>query len=118
MAFCARVRWPNASRRSCVFFDDPKFYETLGLAEGEDWFVEGRLKPNASTREARIRVTADALLDNFEVAPERLSRLARISFTSPDRALSKRIVDAWGTNFIQSALERRFEGNDLRPPVP
>ncbi|HYI64433.1 MAG TPA: polysaccharide biosynthesis tyrosine autokinase [Allosphingosinicella sp.] len=87
--------------------DNAAFFEMFG--KGEDWFEGQRLVPGASTREQRIREAGDILLDNLGISPERLSRLVMITFTSPDPAFSKRIVDAWGTHFIRATLERRFE---------
>lgn len=88
--------------------DSPKFFETFKSPLAEKWWPEGKLDPKV-TREQRIRAAGGILLANINVKPERLSRLVEVSFTSPDRFLSKRIVDAWGVNFIQATLDRRFE---------
>jgi capsular exopolysaccharide synthesis family protein len=90
-------------------YDDQRFFETFSAPQAGTWFENGRPLPGASTRDERIRVAGDILIDNLTVSPERLSRLVVISFTSPDPALSKRVVDAWSANFIQQTLERRFE---------
>jgi polysaccharide biosynthesis transport protein len=89
--------------------DDPNFFATFGAREAEDWFENGRPRPSASTRDQRLHEAATILLENFYVVPERLSRLVDVRFTSPDPALSQRIINAWGQNFIESNLERRFE---------
>ncbi len=73
------------------------------------WFEDGRVIGGRSTREDRIKEAGDILLDHLTVNPQRLSRLVDISFTSPDPALSKQIVDTWGQVFIQITLQRRYE---------
>lgn len=89
--------------------DDPAFFGIFGASEADDWFENGRPRPSASTRDQRVREAATILLENFYVVPERLSRLVDIRFTSPDPALSRRIVNAWAQNFVESNLERRFD---------
>lgn len=86
-----------------------QFFDTFDSPKADDWFAEGKLVSRASTRQQRVAAAAKILLANVEVKPDRLSRLVRISFTSPDPALSKQIIDAWSTNFIQATLERRYE---------
>jgi succinoglycan biosynthesis transport protein ExoP len=88
--------------------DDPHFFTTAGIKN--DWFENGRIKPSAPSRDARIKMAGSVLLENFKVDHERLSRLVEIGFTSPDATLSKRVVDTWGNSFIQMTLERRYEG--------
>jgi capsular exopolysaccharide synthesis family protein len=90
--------------------DDAGFFQMFGVDEAGDWFENGRPAGNA-TREKRIRRAGDILLANIAVSPERLSRLVVVSFKSPDAAFSKKVVDAWVTNFIQATLERRYEAN-------
>ncbi len=89
--------------------DDVKFFDTFGNAQSKDWFANGRVAANASTRDQRIRAAATILLKHIEVTPERLSRLVHISFTAPDAAFSKKVVDAWAAQFIQQTLARRFD---------
>lgn len=60
-------------------------------------------------RDARILRVSDLLLKNVGVQPIRNSHLVEVTFTSPNPQLSARIVDAWTRNFIEQALERRFE---------
>jgi succinoglycan biosynthesis transport protein ExoP len=89
--------------------DDPRFFETFGVKN--DWFDNGRLTSSAASRADRLRQAGSILLDHLTVDHERMSRLVEISFTSPDPALSKRVVDAWGSTFIQATLARRFEAS-------
>lgn len=90
-------------------FDDPRFFEMFGRDQADTWFKDGKPDTTASTREERIRKAGDILLENLEVAPERLSRLVTVRFTSPDAAFSEKVVDAWTSHFIETTLERRFE---------
>lgn len=88
--------------------DDANFFEMFGSRKAKNWFNDGRLIVGASTREERVAEASKILLDNVTVTIERLSRLATISFTSPDRNFSKKIVDAWSARFIQATLDRRY----------
>ena len=45
------------------------------------------------------------------VSPVRDSRLVRLTFDSPNPALSARIANAFADNFISSNLERRFDAS-------
>lgn len=89
--------------------DNADFLTKFGARRTRNWFVDGKLVPNASTRAERAREAGDILLKELKVIPERESRLVSIAFTSPDAAFSKRVVDSWGTNFISNTLERRYE---------
>jgi capsular exopolysaccharide synthesis family protein len=88
--------------------DDPRFFAMFKSRKARTWFQDGRLVPGASTRDERVREAADILLAHTKVEIERLSRLATVSFTSPDVAFSKKIVDAWVAHFIQATLDRRY----------
>jgi Mrp family chromosome partitioning ATPase len=90
-------------------YNSPDFFRVFSPSISEKWFPNGRqADPKASTRADRIRLAGDILSNRIKVNPVRLSRLVRISFTSPDPQLSKRIVDAWSVKFIQISLERRY----------
>lgn len=88
--------------------DDPTFFERFGV-DTEEMFANRRPIGGNRTRPQRIAAAADILLDNFNVTPERLSRLVRISFTSPDAAFSKKVIDTWSAQFVSTTLARRFE---------
>ncbi len=89
--------------------DNPGFFSELGLRAADDWFENGRVRPGAPPRDARIRAAGGLLLKKFEVEPMRGSRLIQIHFTSPDPVLSKRVIDAWSTNFVRATLDSRYE---------
>lgn len=90
--------------------------DSLGLA-ASDAFIEqmGGTPPETGAAAARMnarREAAAALIQtNLSVSPVRGSRLANISFDSPDPQLSARIANAVAENFIQSNLDRRFESS-------
>lgn len=89
--------------------DRPDLFEMFGDPDAGDWFKDGRLVSGESTRDERVRRAAEILLDNFAVSPVRLSRLVSITFTSPNAEFSARVVNAWGQNFIETTLQRRFD---------
>ena len=88
--------------------NDPNFFAMFG-ADVATLFPNGRPVPGARARDDRIGQASDILLRNFNVSPERLSRLVQISFTSPDPLFSKKVVDAWSSQFVSTTLARRFE---------
>lgn len=86
--------------------DNAHFYEIFG--GGREWFANGRPLNNVANRQVRLRAAGSILLANFQVNPQRLSRLVTLTFTSPDPGLSQQIVNKWATDFIQVTLERRY----------
>lgn len=61
--------------------------------------------------EARQDLVLKALADNLSVTLPRVSRLATMSFESPDAELSARVANAFADNFIRSNLERKFQAS-------
>ena len=94
--------------RSLRLGEDPAFFETFGVTPPEEWYQNGRAVQTAAIRQERLKAAGGLLLKNIKVEPERLSRLVEVSFTSPDPQLSKRVVDGWSENFVQTTLERRY----------
>ena len=90
-------------------YDDYNFFQMFRAAAAEQWFENGRIRPNAPPREVRIRKAAEILSDQVGVTPVRLSRLVTVSFTSPNADFSARVANAWGRNFIETTLARRYE---------
>lgn len=90
------------------FQDDARFFEMFKSREAKDWFNNGRLIPGSSTRDQRVREASKILLDHLEVTITRQSRLATISFTSPDANFSRKVVDSWASHFVQATLDRRY----------
>jgi capsular exopolysaccharide synthesis family protein len=89
--------------------DDARFFEIYKIKN--DWFENGRPTARAPSRADRIKLAGGILLGSVDVDHDRASRLVEISFTSPDPVLSKRVVDAWSTEFVQATLARRFEAS-------
>lgn len=61
--------------------------------------------------EARQDLVMKTLAENLSVSLPRVSRLATISFDSPDAELSARVANAFADNFIRSNLQRKFEAS-------
>ncbi|HLY80551.1 MAG TPA: GumC family protein, partial [Caulobacteraceae bacterium] len=71
----------------------------------------GRKHAPTGPRTADGSWVAGYLEGGLGVLPVRDSRLVRLTFDSPDPALSARIANAFADNFIASNLERRFEAS-------
>lgn len=84
---------------------NPKFVEMMGGASAG---AEGQRKPADVRRDAIATFSK-----NLEVAPVRGSRLVRVSFSSPDAALSAQIANAVADKFIATNLERRYEASSF-----
>ena len=87
-------------------YDNREFFKEFGALDS-DWSQGERFLP--TSRASRIRSAGSVLLKHISVSSERLSRLVRLRFVSPDPMLSKRVVDAWAQGFIKTTLERRYE---------
>lgn len=90
--------------------DDPAFKAAYGIDEASAATDDGPISP-AQSRQARVRQAVEIVLASVEVAPVRSSRLVDIYVTTPDPALSARIANAWGANFIEMNLKRRYEAS-------
>lgn len=88
--------------------DSAQFFEQMGVTPAASWFVNNRPATGAAARADRRRVAGEVLLRTFSLEPDRLSRLVRLRFTSPDPALSQRVVNAWAQEFVQLTLERKY----------
>jgi polysaccharide biosynthesis transport protein len=91
-----------------------------GLVDDPAFFVLFDAKPSNSTvgpsgrylptgRAQRQEAAGAILLKYARVVPARASRLVDVSFSSPDPALSAKVVNAWSSNFIDLSLERRYD---------
>jgi polysaccharide biosynthesis transport protein len=89
--------------------DNEAFFDMMGVPQADDWFGEGKLTNTAPSKDERVRIAGMALLNHLDVEPVRLSRLVELRLSSPDPALSQKIVNAWARLFIEQTLERRFE---------
>lgn len=95
--------------RDIKLVDDPRFFEIFGAEPSGAQAVASGAALGPAGREDRVRQAGSILLANIGVGPIRSSRLVEISFISPDAALSQKVVNAWGRNFIEANLERRFD---------
>ena len=80
--------------------NDPAFLQALGVRH-----------PRSGPKAADGSWVAGFLEGGLGVYPVRDSRLVRLTFDSPNPALSARIANAFADNFISSNLERRFEAS-------
>jgi capsular exopolysaccharide synthesis family protein len=88
--------------------DDPAFFSAFDVGLPESQVGSGG-RYSAAGRPRRQEVAGTVLLKYVRVVPARASRLVDITFTSPDPALSAKVVNAWSSNFIDLSLERRYE---------
>jgi len=97
--------------RDMQLHDDEQFIAAYNLGADENsTSLELNLSP-AQARQAAVRQAAEILLGAVEIAPIRSSSLVDISATTPDPVLSARIANAWGENFIDMNLRRRYEAS-------
>ena len=95
--------------RDLNLVDDTAFFRMFGRA---DLFDSGPLPSSDPSRRAkRNEIAGKILLDHVGIAPVRGSSLVDITAITPDPALSQRIAQAWGKDFIESTLERRFQAS-------
>lgn len=91
--------------------------DSLGLANSDAFLEQMKVEPPAEEGTAAARaalrreVVVQTLLGNLDVAPVRGSRLVVVSFESADPRLAARVANAYGENFIQANLDRRYESS-------
>lgn len=84
-------------------FNNPRFLEQMEVdpASADDSFL--------SPEEARRELVLETLAENLGVTLPLDSRIATISFRSPDSALSARIANNFAENYIRNNLQRKFD---------
>lgn len=91
--------------------------ENLGLASSDASLqsigVEPPEREGTAAEQARRRRDAalSALESNLSVTPIRGSRLVAVGYDNPDPVVAARVANAFGENFIQANLDRRFESS-------
>jgi succinoglycan biosynthesis transport protein ExoP len=91
--------------------------QTQGLLINDDFIARMKSRtPSAAAKIAkaghgRLATTVALLRSHEDVVPERGSRLTRVEFSSPDPELSARIANAYAENFIEAAMDRRYEAS-------
>lgn len=79
--------------------------QELNLASNEEFLdIE-------ADRATRLKAATGMLMGNFDVDPVEMSRLVRISYSSPSPALAAQITNSFADNFINANLERRYEAS-------
>jgi uncharacterized protein involved in exopolysaccharide biosynthesis len=82
--------------------DDPAFFR---MFDKSDDFAGN---PGVAGRARRNEIAGRVLLDHLEVAPVHGSSLVDIQAQTPSPALSQKVAQTWGQDFIASNLERRL----------
>ena len=91
--------------------------QSQGLLINDDFIAQMKSRtPGAAAQIAaaghgRVATTIALLRSHEDVVPERGSRLTGVTFSSPDPQLSARIANAYAENFIESAMDRRYEAS-------
>ena len=85
--------------------DDPAFFKTFGKSQ------EFERNPGSAGRAKRNEVAGEILLLRVGISPVRGSSLVDVSAMTPSPALSQKIAQTWGLDYIASNLERRFEAS-------
>lgn len=88
-------------------FRGPAFIEAMG-EDAEDTRVPLGMSPRDAQRERVLKTLRDAMRVRFTGT----TRIATISFTSPDPKLSARIANAYADAYIRSNLARRAGSSD------
>lgn len=89
--------------------DDEAFLKMFDIDTGGGLFSDKLGRASAAERAIRQREAADALIDHVGIDPIRGSSLVVVTFTSPDPALSQRVVNKWTEDFMNLTLARRFD---------
>lgn len=88
--------------------------ESLGLYRNNDFLTKMRIKPAEEPRGAynlvqtRREQVVDALQRNLDVELPVESRVAVLSFDSPDRQLSARVANSFADSYIVGNIQRKF----------
>jgi len=85
------------------FLDDPAFLETMGQDPNVEAY--GALSAGQAKRELVIQIMSD----NLGVSLPMDSRVATITFDSPDPRLAAQIANSYAENYIRSNLQRKFD---------
>lgn len=90
--------------------------QSLGLSNNDAFL--GAMSVNTSNKgrvlneqEQRRAIVVQTLLNNLKVKLSSETRIAQISFSSPDPRLAQRISDSYADNYIRLNLARRFDAS-------
>ncbi len=71
--------------------------------------ASGSPRRSAGDRQALEETIVNILMRDIDISPVRNSALVDVRYSSPDRAVSRDIANAWVNQFIESALARRYD---------
>jgi capsular exopolysaccharide synthesis family protein len=91
--------------RNLGVVDDPAFFRMFGKS---DVFASNS---GPAGRAKRNEIAGQILLKHVEVAPVHGSSLVDVEARTPSPALSQKIAQTWGQDFIASNLERRLDAS-------
>lgn len=89
--------------------------ESLNLFANDSFLIAMQVEPSdvligaLDARESKRERVLQVIENNLAVELPRESRIATISFTSPDPVLARRIANSYAENYITSNLKRRFD---------
>lgn len=88
----------------------------LGLFQGTTFFDQMKARvpepENLRPRDEQLRNAVIGIIqDNLSISLPRQSRIAVISFESPDPELSAKVANAYASGFIEYNLERKFDSS-------
>lgn len=84
-------------------FNNPRFLEQMDV--NPDSIESSTLPPDEAQRE----LVLDTLTENMGVSLPIDSRIATISFDSPNRSLAAQVANSFVENYIRNNLQRRFD---------
>ena len=91
--------------------------QNLGLYNGTKFLIAMKATPaakfegSATASDAHRQQVIGVLVANLRVEMPRTSRVADLSFRSPDRSLAARVANAYARAYIDTNLERRFDSS-------
>jgi len=91
----------SAVAQSLGLYGNNVFLETMG--------VDSENVP--ASADERRKMAVDLLLDNLSVELSEQTRIAQITFSSPDPLLSQRVANSYAENYIRLNLARRFDAS-------
>lgn len=87
--------------------------QALGLAANNNFLdaMRGDTDDGVISPQERAKLVVEVLRSNLKVSFPKETRIADISFASPDPALSQRIANSYADSYIRLNLSRRFDAS-------
>lgn len=89
--------------------EELRLFEDVGFLESMDVDPDSASYTNLTPEEARRQLVLETMAENLTLDLPTDSRLARVSFDSPDARLAARIANSFSENFIRNNLQRKFD---------